>query len=445
MRSTREHVLVVGAGLAGLTCAWELAKAGANVAVVEAEPDVGGRAGRVRRADGKLVPKTPGMLSGSYTTLLRLVDELGLSDKLRWLPPALRFAGRGGLSTVDLSRGMFSLRTVLGMAMLDLLPLSSKLALSAACQPYVAGRASLGKEEARHSVASWAERRGLGERVVERFFGPICRTFSFAGPEEVAASSMLEALVEMAVHREAAASAFFDPDINASFFQPFVATLTEATVSVTTNSPVASLEVSRDTIITANTKDGPLRADAFVLAVPPKQVVCLLPPSLAEIEPFRSLRTIPEVPAVTVRLYLRGHSPRDVGLAFVPQKHVCAYVEAPGTARGHRELMCLLAPAHDLLTKREEKIIGICMNEIRDVLPEVEDADFAETSVVKFAEALISAKPGVHALRPHPRTEISNLFLAGDYVHTGVSPCLESAARSGIQTARAVMEHVGTG
>ena len=36
------HVVVLGAGLAGLSCAYELSKAGHTVTVVEKENDVGG-------------------------------------------------------------------------------------------------------------------------------------------------------------------------------------------------------------------------------------------------------------------------------------------------------------------------------------------------------------------------------------------------------------------
>ena len=45
------HVLVIGAGVAGLSCALELAKAGVRVTVLEREPQVGGMAASFEEGD----------------------------------------------------------------------------------------------------------------------------------------------------------------------------------------------------------------------------------------------------------------------------------------------------------------------------------------------------------------------------------------------------------
>lgn len=44
-RMSAKHVVIVGAGFTGLAAAWELAKAGCGVTVVESDSDVGGLAG----------------------------------------------------------------------------------------------------------------------------------------------------------------------------------------------------------------------------------------------------------------------------------------------------------------------------------------------------------------------------------------------------------------
>jgi monoamine oxidase len=53
--STEADVVVVGAGLAGLTAARELQRAGASVLVIEARDRVGGRVLNHRLADGHVV------------------------------------------------------------------------------------------------------------------------------------------------------------------------------------------------------------------------------------------------------------------------------------------------------------------------------------------------------------------------------------------------------
>ena len=64
-----EHVVVVGAGLAGLSAALHLAGAGRRVTVIERDPEPGGRAG-LHRADGYRIDTGPTVL-----TMPELVDE----------------------------------------------------------------------------------------------------------------------------------------------------------------------------------------------------------------------------------------------------------------------------------------------------------------------------------------------------------------------------------
>nr|MBP7992886.1 FAD-dependent oxidoreductase [Candidatus Magasanikbacteria bacterium] len=78
----KPEIAVVGAGLAGLATAYELAKAGMRVTVFEAEARVGGRVKSV------LVNKQAVDLGGFiiypwYTQYHRLIQELGLANQLQ--------------------------------------------------------------------------------------------------------------------------------------------------------------------------------------------------------------------------------------------------------------------------------------------------------------------------------------------------------------------------
>src|SRR6476661_9499792 len=66
-------VVVVGAGLAGLTCAVTLEERGLDVLVVEAADEVGGRV-RTEVVDGHLCDVGFQLLNPAYPVLRRLVD-----------------------------------------------------------------------------------------------------------------------------------------------------------------------------------------------------------------------------------------------------------------------------------------------------------------------------------------------------------------------------------
>ncbi|MCI0688572.1 MAG: FAD-dependent oxidoreductase [Sporichthyaceae bacterium] len=72
-------VIVLGAGLAGLSCARDLARGGADVLVVEARGRVGGRVEQTALPDGRLVQLGGEVVGPFHTAYARLVAELGLT------------------------------------------------------------------------------------------------------------------------------------------------------------------------------------------------------------------------------------------------------------------------------------------------------------------------------------------------------------------------------
>lgn len=89
--ATGKRIAVVGAGISGLTCAWELQKAGYNVTVYEAAQRVGGRMG-TRLQNGFYFDTGTNFFIGQYSHTKALCEELGIGEQ--WQPMA---KGRHGL------------------------------------------------------------------------------------------------------------------------------------------------------------------------------------------------------------------------------------------------------------------------------------------------------------------------------------------------------------
>ncbi|MBL8858711.1 MAG: protoporphyrinogen oxidase [Planctomycetes bacterium] len=75
------RTVIVGAGLTGLACAFDIARAGSDVRVFERRQQPGGVVGTIAR-DGFLFETGPNTIQGSSAAFLRLVSDLDLASRL---------------------------------------------------------------------------------------------------------------------------------------------------------------------------------------------------------------------------------------------------------------------------------------------------------------------------------------------------------------------------
>jgi oxygen-dependent protoporphyrinogen oxidase len=76
------HVVVVGAGIAGLAAAFRLQRAGCRVTVLEKDDRVGGRMSTIEH-DGYRIDAGASVLMSNYTRMLRLISDAGLTSDIQ--------------------------------------------------------------------------------------------------------------------------------------------------------------------------------------------------------------------------------------------------------------------------------------------------------------------------------------------------------------------------
>ena len=85
------RVAVVGAGVAGLTCAHRLTQRGHACDVYERWPGLGGQAATIDVGEGHLLERYYHHLFTSDRHIAELYDELGMPGELEWLPSSVAF------------------------------------------------------------------------------------------------------------------------------------------------------------------------------------------------------------------------------------------------------------------------------------------------------------------------------------------------------------------
>ncbi|HEX8052992.1 MAG TPA: FAD-dependent oxidoreductase [Thermoleophilaceae bacterium] len=169
MSAERTEVVVVGAGLAGLTAALDLRAGGHEVVVLERGDRAGGRV-RTAELDGLAVDLGAHFVSPRYRTVLRLIERAGLESALRPIGPSLCtavFVG-GRFHYLDFGRPLEVARySALSPAQRARLGLMALPLLRSAPSARFFDMASVA------AVDRVAPRRLLGTDAVERVFAPL--------------------------------------------------------------------------------------------------------------------------------------------------------------------------------------------------------------------------------------------------------------------------------
>jgi hypothetical protein len=103
-----------------------------------------------------------------------------------------------------------------------------------------------------------------------------------------------------------------------------------------------------------------------------------------------------------------------------------------GVGAGHLSLVSSGAEA--VLRQSNDELIALAWRELRDAVAEAGAARLVRATVVREPQASFSLAPGQPA-RPGTRTAVSGLYLAGDWVDTGLPATIESAVVSGHRAA----------
>ncbi len=79
------NIGIIGAGVAGLTAAYDFSRAGHHVTVYESAPFIGGQASTIEVGGGRLERGYHHLFTND-TDIIELMDELGIGESLQWYP-----------------------------------------------------------------------------------------------------------------------------------------------------------------------------------------------------------------------------------------------------------------------------------------------------------------------------------------------------------------------
>ncbi len=445
--------IVIGGGIAGLACAVALCDRGFKPLVVERASLLGGRARSWTHAEtGDRVDIGPHIMLSEYRNMLALLRRLGTDQQVVWQQTD-KF-----ITLVDQPRPV-EIRMSRLPPPLHFLP--SMLGAPQVSWREMASNARLFRKVARldeagvqrldsYNAEAFLREQGVSERFIDWFWRSAAMAIMNVPLERCSAGALLGFFQKM-IGRSGYRVGFPAAGLGDLYVPAAVAHIEAAGGRVLTETAVAALLHENGVIQGVRLDDGRVvEAPHCVSAVPPQDLAPLLPEAwLSGDSMFRVLTGFAPSPYISAYLWFDRKLGQEQFWTRVWSPDTLGYdsYDLSNIRPGWRERPSLIATNVIYSGRAEawtdEQLVAKLRQELAEFLPEAAVAELRHVDLHHIPMAIPAPYPGSEQLRPDARTPVRGLYLAGDWIRTGLPSSMESAVRAGFMAAEAILAVAG--
>ena len=451
LMSQAHDVVIIGGGFAGLSAGTALAERGFRVVLLEAKPALGGRAYSFQDAEsGDVVDNGQHVLMGCYHETLDFLAKIGTRDRLivhRDLEiEMLDGDGRSAHLRTAALPGPFHMVT--GLLRYTHLGVAERISAVRAGMTMMFMRRFAPERLKRMTVAEFMVMSRQGSQARRAFWYPLAIATLNEQPE-IASAALLAEVMKRAFFSRRKDAAFLYPTVGLSELYCTAARefIEQRDGTVASHVIVDGLEMADHKITGVRLRNGAsLRAAHFIAAVPPGQLHKLLPETVVHDKFFSHLNTLEASPIICVHSWLDREVTRSAFVGFIGRTTQWLFnkrrIFNQHGAQHPGYLSFVISGARELAELPNDDLLKIIMDDLRAMIPAAGAAQVTKAVVLKEKHATFAPDPASDVLRPPVQTVVPNLFLAGDWIQTGLPATIESAVIAGRSAAAAIVARV---
>lgn len=456
--------LVIGGGLAGLSASAHLSNAGYNVELIEASPKLGGSAySFFHKQTNTLIDNGQHIMMGCYRDTMSFLSLICASEKVQvqeklpisFLKPGFELHQLKASSLfypLNLLSAILNYSAISFRERLSVLRIFLKL-------PFFAHR-----DLSKMSVDDLLIKENQNENVKKAFWEIICVGALNTNIKKASAKVFVDILKEVFL-KGSYGSKIILPKTSLSemYCEPAKQFIETKGGKIFLSERVEEIKIEKRRVVEVKTNKRSIKGFDFI--------VCAVPfYAFKKIVPNLNLKTLERVGNTTSGSVLHGlksvengNSPsgdnRFNGLKndFSPQYssilnvHIWPRENLLGKnfyaligSKLHwvfshdTHLTCVISDADYLMKLTDDEIMNMIYSELEKYM-NVSRQNVKDYFIVKEKRATFIPSNEILNNRPNTETEVKNLFLAGDWVNTGLPSTIESAVKSGKVAAEAVV------
>ena len=473
---------IVGAGLAGMVCAMDLADAGHDIEIFELRPFVGGKVSSWKDKEGNHIEMGLHVFFGCYYNLFGIMERTGSYDLLRMKEHIHTFVNNGG------ELGALDFRFPIGAPVSGLQafarteqiswPDKAANALRLGTSPIVRALVDFdgGMDMVRDlddiTFTEWFTQlegplEGSARGSIDRMWNPIAYALGFIDCDHISARCMLTIFMLFAIRTEASILRMLDGSPQTFLHDPIVKYLEDRGVKINLRTGIRDIVYETDASgkpckVTGLQVQSELKEfDAVVAAVDLPGIKKILPEPFRAYPEFDNIYELDAVPIATVQLRFDGwvtelqdtakmhdtsgdlsdgRAPGIDNLLYSADAEFSCFADlaltSPGEyyKEGEGSLMQAVMDSR-AYGRPEAQIVQDTLDQIHLLFPSSKNLNMTWSNVVKLGQSLYREKPGQDKFRPSQATPIPNFFLAGSYTYQDYIDSMEGATKSGLMCA----------
>ncbi|KAK9814429.1 hypothetical protein WJX72_005795 [[Myrmecia] bisecta] len=450
------HIVIAGAGLAGLSSAKYLTDAGHKVTLLEANDVLGGKVSAYKDADGDTVEVGLHIIFGAYPNFQNLLAELGISDRLQWKSHSMIFAMPnlpGEFSRFEFPDWPAPINGVWAILRNnEMLTWPEKIRFAWGLLPAIVFGQRYVEEQDALSVTDWMTKQGVPSRVNDEVFIAMSKALNFIGPDELSMQCILIALNRFLQERHGSKMAFLDGNFPERLCEPIAQYFTSRGGELKLKARLKEIVLNDDGTVRNYklTSGETVEGDLYLSAMPVDILKRLLPEQWRPMPYFKKLDKLVGVPVINVHIWFDRKLSTVDHLLFSRSDLLSVYADMSTTCKEHYDpdrsmLELVFAPPGKYINASDQEIVDATLLELERLFPDEIKADqslakIRKYAIVKTPLSVYKTVPGCEPCRPLQRSPINNFYLAGDFTKQKYLASMEGALLSGKLAAQAVAQ-----